>query len=96
MFPPLEQRQYLHCDAGEQRDAQPEPRPDLATDEIGDNAHQLAQPERKGQVEGREAKGMKVQQHQHAQRHIRQGEGPLGGGDDGVATDVGRGVCAKI
>ncbi len=57
-----------------------------AADQVGGDARRLVEQEQEGQREGRIAQTKEVQQHEHAQRAVRQGETPIGGGDDGVVA----------
>jgi hypothetical protein len=57
-----------------------------AADEVGSDASRLVQQEEEGQREGRVAQAVEVQQHQHAQRAVGEGEAPVRRGDDGVVA----------
>ena len=70
------------------RDAEARGQP--AADQVGDDARRLVEQEQEGQREGRIAELEEVQQHQHAQRAVGQGEAPVGGRDDGVVAGAGR------
>ena len=57
-----------------------------AADQVGGDARCFIEQEQERQRERRIAELEEVQQHQHAQRAIREGEAPVGGGDDGVVA----------
>ena len=57
-----------------------------ATDEVGDHARALVQHEQGGELHGREAQSVEVQQDERAQRAVGKGEHPVGGGHHRVAA----------
>ena len=69
------------------RDAEARGQPAAA--EIGDDAGELVEQEQEGERERRVAELEEMQQHQHAQRAVDQGEAPVGGGDDQVVACAG-------
>ena len=66
------------------RDAEARRQPAAA--QVGDDAGELVEQEQERQRERRVAELEEVQQHQHAQRAVDQGEAPVGGRDDQVVA----------
>jgi hypothetical protein len=76
------------------RDAEARGQPAAA--EIGGDTGGLVEQEQEGEREGRVAEPEEVQQHQHAQRPVDQGETPIRGRDDGVVAQHRRHPSASI
>ena len=72
-----QEAQDLQAQPGHQHARNAEARRQPAAAEIGEDAGELIQYEQRGQHERRVAQRVEVQQHQHAQGAVRQGEAPI-------------------
>ena len=78
--------------AGRQHARDAEARRQPAAADVGEDARGLIQQEQEGQHERRVAEAIEVQQHQHPDRAVGDGEQEIGAGDDRVVADAGVGA----
>ena len=80
------ERDHLDNEAEGERDLEPHARGEIAAEQVRDDAEELVEEEQEGELHRCVAEGVEVQQHQHAQCAVGQGERPVGGGDERVVA----------
>ena len=72
----------------EERRPEPEAGGEPAADEVGDDAEDLVEEEQRGDLERGVAALVEVEEHEHADRAVRDGVGPVRAGDERVVAQV--------
>ncbi|MNC36850.1 hypothetical protein D3C75_853930 [compost metagenome] len=85
-----QQGQHLHAQADVHGAIEPQASAEVAAHQVGDHAENFVEQEQRGDLQRRVAQRMEVQNHQHAQRAVGEGEGPVVAGNQQVLTHLCR------
>ncbi|EJT85746.1 hypothetical protein PPS11_03300 [Pseudomonas putida S11] len=85
-----QQGQHLHAQADVHGAVEPQAGAEVAAHQVGDHAEHFIEQEQRRDLQRRVAQRMEMQYHQHAQRTVGEGEGPVVAGNQQVLTHVCR------